>query len=156
MGPLYAGTGSLLWFNGWTPTSGGTTFAACLGLFLLALFSRLLGALRRGCDRAWSRRSAELLAIRYGTTLQQAFIVPELRREDTPGEEGEGEKKPSMALASSGVLVPRTHGLSFRSSAPFIAAHDVPRGVLSAFQAFLGFMLMLAGALSCAITQTWT
>jgi copper transporter 1 len=134
MGPLFAGTGSLLWFDGWTPTSGGTTFAACLGLFLLAYFSRLLGAFRRGCDRAWAQRAAEVLAARYGTRLQRAFIAD--------AESDEGEKL--VASPASGFLVPRPHGLSYRSSAPFIAAHDVPRGILQGLQTGISLFIMLA------------
>ncbi|KAF8273781.1 hypothetical protein EI94DRAFT_1794819 [Lactarius quietus] len=50
MGPFSAEIGgSILWFNGWMPTTGPATFFAFVGLSFLAAFSRFLEAFRLAC-----------------------------------------------------------------------------------------------------------
>lgn len=120
-------------------------FAAAFGIFLLAVLSRLLAAIRRGADQAWARRTAELLAERYGTTTHRAVLLPELAMEQSSSASSVSDEK-QVALPASGLLVPRPHGLSYRTSAPFIAAHDIPRGLMTALQQGIAYFLMLAGA----------
>lgn len=57
MGPFHTTVGiDTLWFSGWTPMTAGSTVAACIGLFLLAVFSRFLVSFRNVVEPAWERR----------------------------------------------------------------------------------------------------
>ncbi|KAF8273779.1 hypothetical protein EI94DRAFT_1714907 [Lactarius quietus] len=50
MGPFSTEIGgSILWFNGWIPTTGPATFFTSVGLSFLAAFSRFLEAFRLAC-----------------------------------------------------------------------------------------------------------
>ena len=48
--------GDALWFAAWTPTSHGAIAGSCIGLVLLAIFERLLVAVRGTLDAMWVRR----------------------------------------------------------------------------------------------------
>lgn len=58
-------------------------------------------------------------------------------------------------------MIPRNSRINNRMIAPFIAAHDIPRGVIHAVQALLGYILMLAimyahpfSSFSCVTTRS--
>ncbi|KAH9819704.1 Ctr copper transporter [Melampsora americana] len=105
-----------LWFAGWQPKTAGTTFAACLGLFGLAILSKLLGALRHQAHLAWSKLQWEEL-----NTNDQS-----LDKSDKPDTVTESLKK------------------GCRRTGPWTAEHDIPRGILAALHSGLDYFLMLA------------
>jgi solute carrier family 31 (copper transporter), member 1 len=53
---LHFATGDVLLFEDWAPTAPGAMFGACVGLFMLALVDRWLGALRRFMEVWWAER----------------------------------------------------------------------------------------------------
>jgi len=139
IGAFHAGLGDTLWFAGWTPTSAGSTFAASLGLFLLAVFSRLLGAVRRAAEAGWRQRAFNLLEGTYGAT-SNPLNSSRPRRESSTSTDSDNKATDSP--------IHRAHRWgpqgSSRFAGPFIPAHDIPRGVLQAFQSAISYFLMLA------------
>ncbi|KAL8283646.1 hypothetical protein RQP46_005441 [Phenoliferia psychrophenolica] len=120
---------SNLWFSTWTPTSAGSTFGACFGLFLLAAFSRLLSAVAHAAQSAWSTRAA---LIRTAATLS-----PQLSNDTFVDPKSSPSSSPPLASQS------QSHAHAHQAP-PFILAVDLPRGVLFAFQSFIQYFLMLA------------
>src|ERR1700733_6204527 len=53
---LHFGTGDPVWFQAWGPASSGAIVGACVGLALLAVFSRLLVGIRGVLEAEWRRR----------------------------------------------------------------------------------------------------
>lgn len=58
---LYFTTGDTLWFLGWVPLrwvplTAGATVGAFIGLVILALVDRWLGAIKATAERAWRQR----------------------------------------------------------------------------------------------------
>jgi len=53
---IHFGTQDPLWFQAWSPTSSGAIVGACIGLALLAMFSRLLVGIRGVLEAEWRRR----------------------------------------------------------------------------------------------------
>jgi copper transporter 1 len=105
-----------LWFTSWTPTTVSSTFGACVGLFFLGMFSRLLSVVKASAESAWSQSSAlqrSLAALPSSTSLDK-------------------DTAPTSPLAYH------------YKAPPFIPSHDIPRGLLFTLQAFVGYMLMLA------------
>ncbi|KAH6912982.1 hypothetical protein BKA70DRAFT_783047 [Coprinopsis sp. MPI-PUGE-AT-0042] len=80
--------------------------------------------------------SAMLLNARNSPNAQSRsapYFLADQKDKETHGEEASSEPVPR--------LIPR---LRPRTVAPFVAAHDIPRGILHAFQAALMYLLMLA------------
>ena len=50
---LHVHAADTLWFQGWVLQSTAATAGACIGLFLLAIFSRWLDAMRSVAETAW-------------------------------------------------------------------------------------------------------
>jgi copper transporter 1 len=48
--------GDTLFLSIWAPTSRGEIAAACIGLFLMAIFERLIAAIRTSLDSHWHKR----------------------------------------------------------------------------------------------------
>lgn len=48
--------GDNLWFQGWVPSSAGAMAGTCVGLFLLAVVDRWIGACRGVMEMHWARR----------------------------------------------------------------------------------------------------
>jgi copper transporter 1 len=120
-----------LWFAGWTPTTAGATAGAALGLFLLAILSRLLAVVSTSAEAAWSQSIAlQRSASRLG-------VVPTLV--SSKGEKEKDNLSPSSSSASSHLSSP-----SLLLAPPFIPSIDIPRALLLMFQAFVGYLLMLA------------
>lgn len=63
---LHFGPGDALYFEEWIPTSRGAVFGACVGFLLLAVFERLLFAVKSVLEVQWAKRCAVGLA--YGLT----------------------------------------------------------------------------------------
>lgn len=108
-----------LWFAGWQPKTAGTTFAACLGLFGLAILSKLLGALRHQAHLAWSKLQWEELNANDQT----------LDKSDKPDTVTESLKK------------------GCRRIGPWTPEHDIPRGILAALHSGLDYFLMVRSLL---------
>jgi len=54
---LHFSGGDYLWLSVWAPSSKGQIAAACIGLFLMAVFERLIAAMRTMFDLHWHTRS---------------------------------------------------------------------------------------------------
>ncbi|KAG0151968.1 hypothetical protein CROQUDRAFT_129758 [Cronartium quercuum f. sp. fusiforme G11] len=109
---------SPLWFASWQPTTAGTTFAACLGLFGLAVLSKLLGVLRHQANMAWSMVQWQEL-----TTVADTF-----------------DKAPEVPNNT----IQRQIRSNARHVPPWVAEHEIPRGILAGLHAGLEYFLMLA------------
>lgn len=116
---------SNLWFQGWTPTTAGSTIGAAFGLFFLAIFSRALAAFSTLAEIGWAEslnRQAQL------TRLQS--------RNSTQG---------SLSKESSTTIsLPPPSASGIRRSTAFTLGIDLPRALLFMVQAFIGYLLMLA------------
>ena len=55
-----------LWFQGWVLQSTGAVAGACIGLFLLAIFSRWLDAMRSVAEIHWTKRQLPFHGIPRG------------------------------------------------------------------------------------------
>ncbi|BGP34268.1 hypothetical protein JCM10296v2_006083 [Rhodotorula toruloides] len=135
-----------VWFSGWTPTTVGETFGACLGLFFLAVLSRFLSAVKACAEVAW---------------LQSYQQQGRARRRNGPIALPDSSPSPPDALDSSAAnsnlqketsrdspapSYPSTASLSRQPlfSPPFSLAIDLPRSLLFGLQAFVAYLLMLA------------
>ncbi|KAF8147882.1 CTR copper uptake transporter [Crassisporium funariophilum] len=125
---LHFTPGDSLWFLGWVPKSNGAMGGACVGLFMLALVDRWLAAIRATAESFWGRSAR----IAYTNHLNAALAGS---KSDDPSE---------LSLKSSIRRSTITSTLTLRTVPPFILHHDIPRGVLYAGQAALGFSFMLA------------
>ncbi|GAA5840053.1 hypothetical protein JCM3766R1_000658 [Sporobolomyces carnicolor] len=145
---------SNLWFSSWTPTTAGSTFGACLGLFFLAILSRFLSAVKSCAEVAWARS----LRQQYLSSVSQTIPpVP------TPTADSSEEPKVSPvatpSLSSPGLsevlptLPPPPNLATDRRPSPsslppftppFYLAIDLPRSILFGLQSFVAYLLMLA------------
>jgi len=119
--------GDNLYFKSLHPSSKGAIAGACLVLILLALFERWVAGLRAGLEARWRERA---LAIVSGQSSDRESCE-------------EAEKVIEVDNQARTQTSSRTLK-SVRVIAPFIASHDIPRGAIHAFQALLGYALMLA------------
>ncbi|TFK37212.1 Ctr copper transporter family-domain-containing protein [Crucibulum laeve] len=131
---LHFTPGDTLWFLGWVPTSKGAMGGACVGLFLMGIGERLIAAMRRGMESVWNGRAQREWADR-------------MNRPSTSGSAA-NEEKPPLKSTTVPASVARqnsiTRTITMRTVSPFIASHDITRGVLHALQTALGFSFMLA------------
>jgi copper transporter 1 len=121
--------GDTLWFLGWVPASRGAMAGACVGLFLLGVVDRWLAAVRAVAERAWRQRYVcslarwfrvvELIEIRV--LCREQISAANLLNQSKAAEKEKG-------MARQGVK----SALTLRTLPPFVAAHDVVRGVLHA------------------------
>ncbi|GAA5897314.1 copper transporter family protein [Sporobolomyces salmoneus] len=142
---------SNLWFSSWTPTSPGSTFGACLGLFFLAILSRFLAAVKSCAEVAWAR------------SLRQQYLLSSRPSPSSAPVDSSNEAKtsssspPSPDLVSTlPVLPPTTTSSGSPTSSspssqhlppftpPFYLSIDLPRSILFALQSFIAYLLMLA------------
>ncbi|KAI5479646.1 protein of ctr copper transporter family [Pseudohyphozyma bogoriensis] len=107
---------SNLWFTNWTPTTVGSTFGACVGVFFLAMASRLLSATRSSAEIAW------------------AHYIAGLNRQTS-------RDSATSELVKSPVEVKKK--LRLQRAPPFTPSIDIPRAFLFALHSFVGYMLML-------------
>ncbi|GAA6021722.1 hypothetical protein JCM10207_008555 [Rhodosporidiobolus poonsookiae] len=124
-----------LWFSGWTPSSAGATFGACVGLFFLALLSRLATAAKVTTETAWavSARRERLAAASRSPAFAGTADLPVLAKSEST------DALASAPSPTSKHLVP-TAPLSL----PFRLSVDLPRALLFGLHSFLGYLLMLA------------
>ena len=132
---FHLSVGDTLFFKTWIPQTPGAIAGACIGLFLIGLLDRWLSAMRQSFETHWKHR-AMLLSSRYSTNSQEPS------RSSTPDEKTKAtvavEEESRSRIPS---LVPK---LRPRTIPPFVVSHDIPRGILHAFQSAIGFLLMLA------------
>ncbi|TFK41391.1 Ctr copper transporter [Crucibulum laeve] len=132
--------GDHLYFKAWTPTSSGAIVGACIGLLILAIAERWFSATQGVFETHWQHR-ALVLASRndhYGEVPSSALDSSERSVDMKAGVEEEARQ----SLSTSSPFHPRTKTL--RTIPPFIASHDIPRGILYGIHVLLGYSLMLA------------
>ncbi|KJA25952.1 hypothetical protein HYPSUDRAFT_36796 [Hypholoma sublateritium FD-334 SS-4] len=150
--------GDYLFFDVWQPKSPGALAGACVGLIVLALFERWLAATRVMFASYWEQRAAALTAARDqvvvnrkvantdGLTDKHYLVKPDTyetgRRVSTssPNPNSPNPNSRSNSRDRRTVAV----NARKRTVAPFIAAHDIPRGILFALQMLVMYTLMLA------------
>ena len=108
-------TGDALFFEQWVPRSVGALLGSCIGLFLLAIFERGVNALRSRLEVYWRLRASVAYSDRVASDKEQ------------------------LNGGYSNFKI-----FSLRHAPPFLWQNDIPRGILHAGQAFLGFIFMLA------------
>ncbi|TDL15890.1 hypothetical protein BD410DRAFT_816847 [Rickenella mellea] len=151
---LHFTPGDMLWFLGWVPQSAGAMVGACIGLFLLAIVERWIGACRSVMEVHWRKRAQILIANKLNTTSTSTSPSRAQSIRSTSGTIEELDEKSSALPTVRTTIVPRNSDVRaspfsqaplrlFRSAAPFILSHDITRGVLHAVQAALGFAFML-------------
>ncbi|ORY89066.1 Ctr copper transporter, partial [Leucosporidium creatinivorum] len=119
---------SNLWFTSWTPTSAGATAGASIGLFFLAIFSRLLSAVRSSAEQSWAETLAlRRQAIRLDLIEDKSFAKASSSSSSTTA----NDRSPSVAA-------------KLKQAPPFLWSIDAPRAALFGVQAFVGYLLMLA------------
>lgn len=130
-----------LWFSSWTPTSAGATFGACVGLFFLAVFARVLAVVSAGAAQAWH----DSLLLEREAALALALASSTSASSSTNGSIAAPSKPASLSSAPE---LPREARLATRREVavapPFKLAHDLPRGFLFMFSAFVNYLLMLS------------
>ncbi|KAK4685698.1 solute carrier family 31 (copper transporter), member 1, partial [Tremellales sp. Uapishka_1] len=163
---LHGSTGTdALWFASWMPTSAGATVGVCFGLFLLGIFERYVAAFRRGCNDHWNKGQITFAAPQSSgsyspspTPSREAFLS---QSESSNSKDSETDYNPVGAPsyelndAAAGEKI-RTHAhlpkavrksleanRAGRWSRPFRWNVDIPRGLLQALHAALGYLLML-------------
>lgn len=113
--------GDYLIFKSLSPTTTGQLAGASIVLFFFALIERGLAAFRSYLEAYWERRT-QALSSRDGTQIETSSNT-------------------HFLLKSS----PYTGAKStYRTFPSFTPSHDIPRGIFHAFQAFIGYGLMLA------------
>ncbi|KAF8993542.1 Ctr copper transporter family-domain-containing protein [Cyathus striatus] len=116
---LHFTPGDTLFFQGWVPRSPGAIFGACIGLFVLAVLERWVGAVRRVGEGVWARRAQIALSNK---------LTSDAAKDKVKG--GHAGQRGMVGMVGS---IP-----------PFIPSQDILRGVLHAVQVALGFLFMLA------------
>lgn len=56
---LHFTLGDILWFQGWVPQNAGAMVGACIGLFLLAIVERWIGACRSLMEAHWRKKCVD-------------------------------------------------------------------------------------------------
>ncbi|KAF8323143.1 hypothetical protein DL93DRAFT_2049857 [Clavulina sp. PMI_390] len=113
--------GDALWFQAWAPTSHGAIAGACIGLVLLAMFERLVAAMRGLLEVEWAKSAS-------------------ITKEDP----SRASTSSNEVLAAPSTASPSSSVQRLARQRPFIPTHDLARGVVYSGQAFLGYLLMLA------------
>ncbi|KAF8624804.1 hypothetical protein AX15_005693 [Amanita polypyramis BW_CC] len=119
--------GDYLYFEPLHPSSAGAIAGASIFLVFLAILERLLNAARSSLEVYWRKRAILLTS-----------------RINGPGGPGLTRQLTIQSFPKNEDMDVVTYGTSLRTIPPFIAAHDIPRGIIYAFQAFLLYALMIA------------
>jgi len=135
---LHFATGDYLLLKTWQPTSGGAIAGACIGLVVLALFERWLAATRGALDLHWRQRAFALTVSKYPPTED---ITPHKNNSSDKSLGVRSDVEEPNITTQKPIIARTKHS---RTVTPFIAAHDIPRGILYSFQMFIMYLLMLA------------
>jgi len=119
--------GDVLFFRNLAPSSGGAIAAACIVLFIIALFERGISGLRALMEIRWRQRAMAVVVTKFDKLNDSASEL----NVQVPLKTGQQS---------------RTHGrtLTSRRIPPFIPQNDVARGFFQVLQAVLQYTLMLA------------
>ncbi|KAG8873206.1 hypothetical protein FRB97_006930 [Tulasnella sp. 331] len=138
---LHFTLGDMLWLGEWRPTSPGTLFSACLGLFFLSIIERLLSAMK-GIMDAWWKHKAEATRKRNipqsdtGSSLNCCEADEKNVLTDTEA----ALARPSSASTSIVAARVPIH----RILPPFILSHDLTRAAFATARSAVQYSLMLA------------
>lgn len=148
MTPFFHFTGGdYLLFKAWMPTSAGAIAGACVGLFVFAIFERWVHATSPALVHRLKQRypSQYFLSSQWATISENisARASPKAQHLNKPLEdEASVLRRSSDSAETSSIKKKRT--LPPRTTPPFVASVDIPRGIIYAFQRLLGFAMMLA------------
>ncbi|THH02508.1 hypothetical protein EW026_g394 [Hermanssonia centrifuga] len=138
---LHFAAGDNLFFKSVRPSSHGAVAGACLVLIIVAILERWVSAIRGVLEVHWVRSARTIIAGRFAkfqsTALSNTSVSMSTKELDVASEVDGAQGNLSDKELPHG-------GRVSRSSPPFIASHDVPRGLAFAFQALLAYILMLA------------
>ncbi|KAF9270453.1 hypothetical protein L218DRAFT_969031 [Marasmius fiardii PR-910] len=121
-----------LLFQSWQPKSSGAIAGACIGLVAVCLLERWLSGIRTVLETYWRNRT---------------LTLTRNEKKNEPASEISSEKCPSdpvIDAAEDKSFKPSGKMTLSRTLPPFILTHDIPRGILYALQALLGYVLMLS------------
>jgi copper transporter 1 len=134
--------GDYLLFKAWRPTSGGALAGACIGVFLFAIFERWVHAISPVLIHHLVQRYRSTFFCCKSSpasycTFRKSRSYAKPSKDRTPSPQRSSKSSDSISINEKRRLPPRM-------TPPFIAAVDIPRGMIYAFQRLLGFALMLA------------
>ncbi|TFY72644.1 hypothetical protein EVG20_g375 [Dentipellis fragilis] len=132
--------GDILYFKSLQPTSHGAIAGACLVLVVLAILERMLSAARGIMQDHWRRSTLSLIAGRSSEYVDDTTRSDDGEKKDANVEEQVLANSPAASSTPKGRITSRRA----RIIAPFVASHDITRGVLYSLQALLAYALMLA------------
>jgi len=140
---LHFGGGDSLLFKTWQPSSHGAIAGACVGLLVFCILERWLAAYRRTRELHWKARALSLVLKHHAPSRPQpsdGAIADKVKsQDDVDISTAEEALEPNDSnRAAAGVR------MSPRVIPPFIASHDIPRGLIQAIQSTLSYALMLA------------
>ncbi|TFK17025.1 hypothetical protein FA15DRAFT_676376 [Coprinopsis marcescibilis] len=141
---FHATAGDHLLFKEWVPTSPESIAGTCIGLFFFSVFERSAAAARVVLDEHWKHRALALAARNSRTSDDSAYQTRSLEKQaSSPSLQQPNDESITEVPREAMTLLVR-HRIPRRTIPPFVASHDIPRGVLHAFQSALGYILMLA------------
>ncbi|KAF8986051.1 Ctr copper transporter family-domain-containing protein [Cyathus striatus] len=127
---LHFTPGDTLFFQGWVPRSPGAIFGACIGLFVLAVLERWVGAVRRVGEGVWAKRGVDGFGWGRAQIALSNKLTSDAAKDKAKDKGGHAGQRGMVGMVGS---IP-----------PFIPSQDILRGVLHAVQVALGFLFMLA------------
>ncbi|EJD04040.1 uncharacterized protein FOMMEDRAFT_167322 [Fomitiporia mediterranea MF3/22] len=110
--------GDFLFFKSITPSSNGAIAGAAIFLFFLAIFERVVVAMRAVMENRWKQRAKALV---------EHHVLLTEKCHDA------GLSQPSLPSVTKKRVIP-----------PFVLSQDVSRGAMHALQSFIHFAIMLA------------
>jgi len=134
----FAGGDNLL-FKSWTPSSPGAIAGACIGLAVIAMLERFVAAIRSVMGAHWRARAMAMAAT---NSVRASSSSADSSKEKAPADVEEINVSSLSSSSEQGPFLSSRR--TPRTVAPFILAHDLPRGALYALQALLAYVLMLA------------
>ncbi|KAH8100551.1 Ctr copper transporter family-domain-containing protein [Cristinia sonorae] len=129
---LHFSGGDNLFFKSWHPSSGGAIAGACVALVALALVERWVSGMRGSLESYWRQKTLAAMTGRSHT------YPPAATSPAKDEVEVDTSNLPAHAPAAA------HNAKRTRIIPPFIASHDLPRGVAFALQSLLAYLLMLA------------
>ncbi|TFY73217.1 hypothetical protein EWM64_g10795, partial [Hericium alpestre] len=130
--------GDVLYFKSLQPSSHGAIAGACLVLVIFALLERMLSAARGVMQAHWRRSALALTADHTDRSAEDTEPLDDKERRKSPEVEVESSSENNKSIGE------RFIARRVPVIAPFVASHDIARGVLYALQALMAYVLMLA------------
>ncbi|KAH7921261.1 hypothetical protein BV22DRAFT_744067 [Leucogyrophana mollusca] len=136
---LHFNGGDNLFFKAWKPSSSGAIAGASIALFVFAVLDRWISAWRRTKELNWKQRALEIvLETESAASSSTGKLDIDKKSTDPPTvmaviEEARPAHAPNARTRTSHRVIP-----------PFIASHDIPRGIFQGVQSFFSYALMLA------------